>query len=171
MPIKDLTGKRFHSLVAINICGEDIFHRKIWLCKCDCGKKKEIRGRSLVSGQIVTCGCGIGRQLPKPYLGMKRDKHPRWKGGEYVSCDGYVMLYAGNGKYRLKHRVVYENKYGPIPSDCIIHHKNEIKTDNRLSNLELMKKSQHAIHHDLGAKGVRSNLKLKHRNKKNDPAI
>ena len=111
-----------------------------------------------MAGQILTCGCGIGIVRAKPALGLKREKHPKWKGGEFISKDGYIMIYTENG-YKLKHRLIYEKKYGPIPPGCIIHHKNEIKTDNRLSNLELMKRSQHAIHHDLGDKGNRNNLR------------
>jgi hypothetical protein len=154
MKANNLLGKKFHSLTPIKIIGEDKKHRKIWECLCDCGKIKSIRARHLVSGQIKTCGCGIGIIRPKPALGLKNEKHPRWKGGIFQSLDGYIMQYVGDGNYKLQHKLIFEKKFGLIPKDCVIHHKNEIKSDNRLENLELMKRSQHAIHHNLGNKGT-----------------
>lgn len=57
--------------------------------------------------------------------------------------DGYqlVNLYdnEGNMKKYLVHRVVWEAVTGEqIPSDMQINHRNEIKTDNTISNLELV---------------------------------
>lgn len=34
------------------------------------------------------------------------------------------------------HRLVYSSFYGAIPDECVIHHKNSIRDDNRLENLE-----------------------------------
>ena len=28
-----------------------------WLCRCDCGEKKEVRGNHLRSGRTISCGC------------------------------------------------------------------------------------------------------------------
>lgn len=53
----DLTGKRFGRLVAISNTSKDKFGGWKWLCKCDCGKEKEIRGVSLISGNTRSCGC------------------------------------------------------------------------------------------------------------------
>lgn len=36
----DLKNKKFNSLKVLKLSGEDTFHRKLWLCICDCGKKK-----------------------------------------------------------------------------------------------------------------------------------
>jgi len=52
------------------------------------------------------------------------------------------------GKNGQAHRRVFEEAYGPIPDGCVIHHRNEDTTDNRLSNLELMTYRQHAVHHN-----------------------
>lgn len=52
-----------------------------------------------------------------------------------------VMLYdnEGNMKMYLLHRVVWEAVTGkPIPYGMQINHRNEIKTDNMITNLELM---------------------------------
>ncbi len=39
--------------------------------------------------------------------------------------------------WALEHRLIWEDAYGAIPKGCPIHHRNGIKTDNRLENLEL----------------------------------
>lgn len=52
----DLTGKRFGSLVALHHLKEKNGKSK-WMCKCDCGKTKAIRGDSLRAGTSKTCGC------------------------------------------------------------------------------------------------------------------
>lgn len=144
----NLTGIKFHCLTAIKIVGQDSFKRKIWLCKCDCGKKKEIRARHLVSGSVRTCGCNLGLERSKPALGLKREKHPKWKGGSFVrKQDGYIMEYVGGGKYKMQHRIIAERKYGTLKKDLVVHHKNEIKTDNRLCNLEILTNSEHVSMH------------------------
>jgi hypothetical protein len=46
------------------------------------------------------------------------------------------------GKIRTTaQRYVWEKNYGPVPDGHVIHHKNGIKTDNEISNLCLVKKS------------------------------
>ena len=52
----DLTGERFSRLVVIERvenAGKDVQY----LCKCDCGNTKVIRGHDLKSGAIKSCGC------------------------------------------------------------------------------------------------------------------
>lgn len=49
---KDITGERFGRLVALKYVG-----KSRWLCRCDCGKEKEIALRSLVTGRTRSCGC------------------------------------------------------------------------------------------------------------------
>jgi hypothetical protein len=53
--IIDLTGKRFGRLVVQErvLCGEHV----TWLCKCDCGGTKIVRGQSLRQGRCKSCGC------------------------------------------------------------------------------------------------------------------
>ena len=51
----------------------------------------------------------------------------------------YVGLYKnGKVKYFKVHRLVAEAFYGEIPKGMQVNHINEIKTDNRLENLNLM---------------------------------
>ena len=61
---------------------------------------------------------------------------------------GYIEITMGENKGRSQHVVIMEGHIGRklLPQECV-HHKNEIRHDNRLCNLELMTKSEHASHH------------------------
>lgn len=63
---------------------------------------------------------------------------------------GYVRVAArapsGGMKKHLVHRVVWESVNGPIPDGLQINHKNGIKTDNRVANLEVVTASENVTH-------------------------
>lgn len=54
----------------------------------------------------------------------------------YAKCN----LYRKNGSVKSVrvHRIIWEAFNGPIPNGYEINHKNEIRNDNRLENLELL---------------------------------
>ena len=57
-----------------------------------------------------------------------------------VNNMGYLRFTAENTTY-YNHRVVYEAFYGPIKDGFVIDHKNGVKTDNCLSNLQAISQS------------------------------
>ena len=56
----------------------------------------------------------------------------------------------GNYHHIFEHRKVWEDANGPVPEGCVLHHVNEDKLDNRLENLQLMRRSDHISHHHKG---------------------
>lgn len=53
----DIVGKKFGKLIVLNRAIRENSHVSYWLCQCDCGKQKEIKGRDLVTGNIKSCNC------------------------------------------------------------------------------------------------------------------
>lgn len=63
--------------------------------------------------------------------------------------DGYVRHTLKNGviiKNMLLHRIIYEAFVDKIPHGMQINHKNGIKDDNRLENLEVVTPSENTAH-------------------------
>lgn len=88
-------------------------------------------------------------------LSKLREKHPLWKGWRYIDSKGYVVVWSDFGKQH-EHRMVMESHIGrKLSSKDIVHHKNEIKTDNRISNLELLTT---ALHNKIHLSGNKFNL-------------
>lgn len=60
MITKDLIGARFGKLLVSAIKGSkresQTSSRKMWLCKCDCGKERIVSTYKLTSGHTVSCG-------------------------------------------------------------------------------------------------------------------
>lgn len=52
----ELVGKKFGRLTVVSKYGR-VSNSVGWLCKCDCGKEKVIRGGHLSSGATTSCGC------------------------------------------------------------------------------------------------------------------
>ncbi len=57
MRLKDITGQRFCSLVIMyRIPQNTRFHAAMWMCRCDCGKRKACRGTAIRRGHHMSCG-------------------------------------------------------------------------------------------------------------------
>lgn len=53
----DLTGKRFHKLVALKPIYVDKLGNVVWLFQCDCGSVVERAGYRATTGHMKSCGC------------------------------------------------------------------------------------------------------------------
>ena len=72
------------------------------------------------------------------------EDHPNYKGGRGKRKDGYIRVNIGKNKRQFEHRLVMEEFLGrPLTSSEFVHHKNDIKDDNRIENLELTTNSEH----------------------------
>lgn len=58
--------------------------------------------------------------------------------GRYVDSNGYVRITTPDGRRMSEHRYVMEQAIGrPLEADETVHHKNDIRHENDLSNLQL----------------------------------
>ncbi|KKM89774.1 hypothetical protein LCGC14_1245270 [marine sediment metagenome] len=88
--------------------------------------------------------------------GQVGKKAGHWKGGKFTSSNGYVMIYEPKHPFCKKngqvyeHRLVMDKHLGRyLTSEEVVHHINNIKSDNRIENLMLFntKKSHTKFHH------------------------
>lgn len=94
-----------------------------------------------------------GRKMPE----ISGKNHPRWKGGVKIKTSGYILIqntdhpHHNKQGYVPEHRLVMEKHLGRYlhPKE-VVHHINEIISDNRLENLQLFKNNgEHMSYHCL----------------------
>lgn len=116
-----------------------------------------------------TCGKDCGKALRSRRMsgsgnhqfGVTGYKNSSWKGGRRISNCGYVLIYAPDrstrsDNYALEHRIVMEDFLGRRLLDSeIVHHINGNKTDNRITNLELMSLADHTREHNKESEIIR----------------
>lgn len=60
---------------------------------------------------------------------------------------GYIRI-KYDGKLVMMHRLVWQVANGAIPNGMEVHHKNGVKSDNRIENLELLDRQTHRRLHE-----------------------
>jgi len=122
--------------------------RHIWQACSECGKERWVRYRK---GQAISQVClQCANQLKrKNMLGLHGERARHWKGGWQKDIKGYVLITLtpddffypmANYKGQIReHRLVMAKHLSRclLPWE-VVHHKNGIKDDNQLYNLELL---------------------------------
>ena len=54
---EDLSGQKFGRLSIVSKTEKRSYGSVVWICRCDCGKIKEVRQNKLKSGETKSCGC------------------------------------------------------------------------------------------------------------------
>ena len=133
----DLAGKRFGRWIVLERITQPGIRPIRWNCRCDCGTVRTVNGQGLRRGRSKSCGCYKADALSERMTGLRKEKHPGWRGGRSKRSDtGYVTISTAGGK--REHRLVMEAHLGrELLLTENVHHKNGVRDDNRLENLEL----------------------------------
>lgn len=116
----------------------------VWIACEQCGKERWVlrSGTSKLSYTGLCRKCGNSKRGELAY---------GWKGGKHKGKDGYIFVYLQpddffypmttrkiRSSYVKEHRLIMAKHLGRcLLSTEVVHHKNGIKDDNRLENLEL----------------------------------
>lgn len=92
-----------------------------------------------------------------PHGRPAKEDHWLWGGGWRVNKDGYIEIYVDQHpnhrkytKYILEHRLVMEKAIGRyLLRTEVVHHKNGVKDDNRIENLQLFSENSEHLRHEL----------------------
>lgn len=84
----------------------------------------------------------------------KTGPRSNWTYSKKLNKDGYLIMYGGNHPYQSGRWMIAEHimlmemhiKRRIKKEECV-HHKNGIKTDNRMENLQLMRINVHSSEH------------------------
>jgi len=120
----------------------------IWLACRNCGKERWVQLSHTTLPQFTNLCAHCWKTKPKgPY--PRGINSPNWKGQPRLMEHGYIVvpLDSNNPFYLMsdcegcvyEHRLVVAKHLGRcLEAQEIVHHKNGIKTDNRIENLQLL---------------------------------
>lgn len=118
---------RYGRLLVIKRSEKKYLGQSIWLCKCDCGNIKNVKGGCLTAGQTKSCGCirseraevlnrthGMSKTHPWfVWMGLK-DRCDNKKSPKYKNYGGRGITYCGEW-------VVFENFWKDMGVDYKKH--------------------------------------------------
>lgn len=75
----DLTGNKYGKLIVLEKAPSK--NKKVmWLCQCECGTIKEIRGEHLKSGSVISCGCYHKNMVKTQLPAAAHNNKKNWEG-------------------------------------------------------------------------------------------
>lgn len=171
----DLTGEKFGKLTVIKRIKDKSNNHIMWLCKCDCGNTKVVRGSSLTSGESKSCGCvhrgrnnkrseskkqltvntynlfgeyGIGYTSKGEEFYFDLEDYDKIKNYSWnISNDGYVTANCCREDGRWTKIKMHRLVMNVADNSIIVDHIYHNKNDNRKSQLRIATYSQNAQNH------------------------
>lgn len=148
--IKDDSPRRFCSRRCFGI---DRTEKSNIHFRClNCGKNDMVKMSQRVhykgGGKFCTRRCHF------EFLRKCPEKNPQFKPEGFIDSHGYRVILG-----KREHRIIMERVLGRrLLTKEHVHHKNGIKTDNRIENLEVLTESEHhALHgHDKSPEGLKA---------------
>ena len=137
--------------VGENSAPSSVTSRLRCIVKCDCGNEADYSVQAIKSKKVTECGCEREQILPTT-LDIVDGKLVT-SANKNFNKSGYVTYSINKGEYNGKvfhgpyseHKLIYEMYHGvTLTSNQNIHHKNGVRDDNHIDNLELWDTSQPA---------------------------
>lgn len=160
---KELVGRKFGKLVAVEYLGKDVAGYPIMRCLCECGGESVVRAGNLQTGNTESCGCS---RVSKPrklnecnvvdgvaYLKTTDDQEfmvdeeDLPKLGDYTWCrlQNKYLVANINGVVTRLHRLIMNP-----PNDMVVDHINGNGFDNRKSNLRICSNAENSRNCKIG---------------------
>lgn len=119
---RNLTGERFERLVVLRLYSAT--NPISWVCRCDCGREKVIKGGSLMNRMTKSCGCLRSEMRTAKNKREVGEKSPNWEGKKI----GYFGLHVRMRKILKK------------PTNCTY-----CKEEKRLEMANISQKYKHDV--------------------------
>lgn len=161
----DLTGRKFGKLTVIEQTNHYITKsgkkKVMWLCQCECGRKRSVKAADLSSGNTQSCGkckCENRYEVKDDYvIGytntgdsfiIDKDDFEHVKPFYWSKAKGrcpYIETFKG-GKRMLLHRFIIGARKGDI-----VDHINHDESDSRKQNIRIVTAMENSINRKIRA--------------------